>query len=94
MKTRLLIIILAGVISLLITLVVIQNLAESKELVCLRLYKDISALSRTAEMSLAESEAIYKHKDLIFQYVEKDCPDFQDLELVYDNYKQNYPIED
>lgn len=60
MKTRLLIIILAGIITILITLVVLQTFAESKELVCLHLYKDINELSRSAEMHTAEREAVYK----------------------------------
>ena len=68
--------------------------SEYEELECLRLYKDINELSRSAEMSIAESEAVYKHKVLIFEYVEKACPDFQDLELIYNNYKQTFPIMD
>lgn len=94
MKTRLLIIILAGIIAVLVTLVVLQTFTESKELVCLRLYKDINELSRSAEMYTAEPEAVYKHKVLIFEYVEKTCPDFQDLEIIYNNYKQTFPIMD
>jgi len=94
MKTRLWIIILSGIVAILVTLIILQNFGESKELICLRLYKDINELSRTNEMQLAESEAIYKHKNLIFEYVEKDCPEFQDLEMIYNNYKQNYPIAD
>ena len=94
MKTRFLIITLAGIIALLITLIVLQTFADSKELGCLRLYKDINELSRSAEMSIAESETVYKHKVLIFEYVEKACPDFQDLELIYNNYKQTFPIMD
>lgn len=94
MKTRLLILILAGIIALLITLIVLQNFAESKELVCLRLYKDINELSHSDEMSTAESETVYKHKVLIFEYVEKACPNFQDLKIIYNNYKQTFPIMD
>ena len=94
MKTRLLIIILAGIIALLVALVVLQTFAESKELVCLRLYKDINELSRSAEMHTAEHEVVYKHKVLIFEYVEKTCPDFQDLKTIYNNYKQTFPIMD
>lgn len=94
MKTRLLIIILAGIIAILVTLVVLQTFTESKELVCLRLYKDINELSRNAEMYTAEPEVVYKHKVLIFEYVEKTCPDFQDLEIIYNNYKQTFPIMD
>jgi len=62
---------------------------ESKELECLRLYKDINEMSRTTEMQLAESETIHMHRNLVFEYVEKDCPDFNDLEFIYNNYKQN-----
>jgi hypothetical protein len=94
MRTRLLIIILAGIIAILVTLVVLQTFAESKELVCLRLYKDINELSRSDEMYTAEPEAVYKHKVLIFEYVEKTCPDFQDLGIIYNNYKQTFPIMD
>lgn len=94
MKTRLLIIILVGIIALMSSLIVLQTFVESKELTCLRLYKDINELSRSVEMSIAESETVYKHKVLIFEYVEKACPDFQDLKLIYNNYKQTYPIMD
>ena len=89
MKTRLLIIILSLIVAILITWIVSQNFIESKELVCLRLYKDINELSRTNEMQLAERETVQKHRDLIFEYVETDCPDFQDLDFIYNNYKQN-----
>lgn len=89
-----LIIILAGIIAILVASIVLQNLIYSKELVCLRLYKNINEISRTSEMQLAESEAVYKHKNWIFEYVEKDCPDFPDLEFIYNNYKQNFPIAD
>lgn len=94
MKTRFLIIILVGIISLMSSLIILQTFVESKELICLRLYKDINELSRSVEMSIAESETVYKHKVLIFEYVEKTCPDFQDLKLIYNNYKQTYPIMD
>lgn len=94
MRTRLLIIILVGIIVLPTSLMVLQIFVESKKLTCLRLYKDINELSRSVEMSIAESETVYKHKVLIFEYVEKACPDFQDLKLIYNNYKQTYPIMD
>lgn len=94
MRTRLLIIILVGIIAILTYLIVLQTFTESKELTCLRLYKDINEISRSVEMSIAESETVYKHKVLIFEYVEKTCPDFQDLKLIYNNYKQTYPIMD
>ena len=82
---------LIGVIVVLVIFIVITNFAESKELTCLRLYHDIMEISHTPEMQLADQEATQKHKNMIFEYVEKDCPDFQDLELIYDNYKQNFP---
>jgi hypothetical protein len=82
MKTRLLIIGLIGVIVILGTLVVVQNFVQSKELSCLRLYKDINELSRTNEMQLGEPETIQKRKDLILEYVAKDCPDFHDLKTI------------
>ena len=64
---------------------------EYEELECLRLYKDIREISRTDGMALAERETIDMHQNLIFEYVEKKCPDFPDLEFMYDNYKQNIP---
>jgi len=82
---------LMSVIVVLVIFIGITNFAESKELECLRLYKDIREVSKTTEMQLAERETIQMHKNLVFEYVEKDCPDFQDLELIYDNYKQNFP---
>ena len=62
---------------------------DYEELECLRLYKDIREISRTDGMTLAERETIDMHKSLVFEYVEKDCPDFPDLEFIYNNYKQN-----
>lgn len=92
MKTRLLIIGMIDIIVIFGTLVVVQNFIESKELSCIRLYRNINEISRTNEMALAEHETIQKHKDLIFEYVEKNCPDFHDLKSIYNNYKQNIPI--
>lgn len=82
---------LVGIIVAMGIFIIITNFAESKELTCLRLYQDIRELSRTPEMQLAEREALLKQKDQVFEYVEKNCPDFQDLEILYDNYKQNFP---
>ncbi|MCH7561913.1 MAG: hypothetical protein IIC67_11240 [Thaumarchaeota archaeon] len=62
---------------------------DYEELECLRLYKDIREISRTDGFALAERETINLHKSLVFEYVEKDCPDFPDLEFIYNNYKQN-----
>ena len=63
--------------------------AEYEELECLRLYKNIRELSHTPEIALADQQTITIHKNLVFEYVEKNCPDFPDLEFIYDNYKQN-----
>ncbi|MGI0097074.1 MAG: hypothetical protein ACREAJ_01670 [Nitrosopumilaceae archaeon] len=82
---------LIGVIVVLVIFIGITNFAESKELTCLRLYHDIKELSSTPEMQFAEQEAMQQAKNMIFEYVETDCPDFQNLELIYNNYKQNFP---
>lgn len=63
--------------------------SQQTEMECLRLYKDIRELSRTPEMYLAEQQTIDMHKNFVFQYVKKNCPDFSDLEFLYNNYKQN-----
>ena len=60
--------------------------SESKEIECLRLYIDIRELSRTDGAVLAERETIKQQKEQLVQYVENDCPDFPDLELMYDNH--------
>jgi len=57
---------------------------ESKELDCLRIYKDIRENLRTTERQLAEREAILQGKDLLIKYVESDCPDFPDLDFMYE----------
>jgi len=62
------------------------------ELECLQLYKDIREISRTDGMALAERETIDMHKSVVFEYVEKDCPDFPDLEFIYNNYKPNISV--
>ena len=60
--------------------------SESKELECLRLYRDIRELSRTDGAALAERETIKQQREQLVQYIENDCPDFPDLELMYDNH--------
>jgi len=85
MKTRVLII---GIIIILAgSLTVVFS--QQTEMECLRLYKDIRELAGTPEMSLAERQTIELHKSLVFEYVEKNCPDFSDLEFMYNNYNQN-----
>ncbi|MFB5620038.1 MAG: hypothetical protein ACE5RC_02755 [Nitrosopumilus sp.] len=86
MKTRFLIIIaiiLAGSLTVIFS--------QQTEMECLRLYKDIQELSRTPGMILAEQQTMELHKNLVFEYVEKSCPDFSDLEFMYNNYKQSIP---
>ncbi|MEX2192927.1 MAG: hypothetical protein WD717_06065 [Nitrosarchaeum sp.] len=56
---------------------------ESKEIDCLRIYKDIRENLRTPERQLSEREAILKEKDLLIKYVENNCPDFPDLDIMY-----------
>ena len=63
---------------------------QSKELDCLRLYKDIRENSRTTERQLAEREAILQERDLLIKYVDSNCPEFSDLDLMY---KQTLKVE-
>lgn len=63
---------------------------QSKELDCLRLYKDIRENSRTPERQLAEREAILQERDLLIKYVDSNCPEFSDLDLMY---KQTLKVE-
>jgi len=81
-----------GLISVVVVLAIFliaTNFAESEELICLRLYQDINEISRTPEFVLAEGETIEKHRNWIFEYVEKDCPNFRDLEFIYNHYNPN-----
>jgi len=87
MKTRLLIII--GIVAILAGSLGVLVISQQTEIECLRLYKDIRELAGTPEMSLAEREAIDMHKSLVFEYVEKSCPDFLDLGLIYNHYNQD-----
>ena len=82
---------LIGIIGILVIFIGVTNFAQSQELTCLRLYHDIKELSNTPEMQLAEQETIQKHRNMIFEYVETGCPDFNDLEFIYNHYKQNLP---
>lgn len=86
-NTKLLIIV--GITTILAGSLTVFVFSQQSEIECLRLYKNINEISRTPEMSLAEREDIEQHKSWIFEYVEKDCPDFSDLEFIYNNYKQN-----
>jgi len=58
--------------------------SQSKELECLRLYKEIRENSRTPERQLAEREAILQGKNLVIKYVDSKCPNFPDLDLMYE----------
>ena len=66
---------------------------ESREITCLRLYKDIRELSRTTGMALAERNALENQRTLVEQYVETKCPDFPDLELMHQSLK-NIPSDE
>jgi hypothetical protein len=57
---------------------------ESKELDCLRTYKDIRENLSTPERQLAERGAILQEKDLLIKYVESGCPDFSGFDLMYE----------
>lgn len=57
---------------------------ESQEIECLKIYKEIRENLRSQEMQLAEREAILKGKELVMKYVEKNCPEFPDLEFMYE----------
>ncbi len=65
---------------------------ESKEIDCLRLYKDIRELSRTPGMALTEQNTLENQKSFVEQYIENKCPDFPDLELMYESLK-NIPLD-
>jgi hypothetical protein len=64
--------------------------AQSKELDCLRLYKDIQENSKTPERQLAEKKAILQERELLIKYVDSNCPDFPDLDVMY---KQSLKVE-
>ncbi len=89
MKTRFLKIGFVGIIIILVIFIIGSNFSESKELDCLRLYKDVREISRTPEMQLAEPEPIKLQKLLILEYVEKNCPEFEDLAFMYKSYTGN-----
>ena len=59
------------------------SFSENEELECLRLYKGIKELARTPEMQLAKQQTIELHKSQGLKYVENNCPDFVDLDLLY-----------
>lgn len=84
--------VLIGMIIILVIFVIFSNYFESKDLKCLRLYKDIMELSKTSEISLSDHEVLKRQKEQLVQYVENNCPDFKDLGLMYDNFS-NIPEE-
>ena len=88
MKTRLLIIVGISLIVGFMAGVIIGHSSfftdESKEIECLKTYKDIRENLRSQERQLAEREAILKGKELVIKYVENDCPEFPDLDLMYE----------
>ncbi len=60
---------------------------ESREIACLKLYKDIRELSRTTDVALAERDALENQRTFVKQYIETKCPDFPDLELMHQSLK-------
>lgn len=60
---------------------------ESREITCLRLYKDIREISRTHDAATGELHILQHQKDMVDEYVEMRCPDFSDLELMRENLK-------
>ena len=62
---------------------------ESRELKCLRLYKEIREISRTHDMATGELHIWQHQKDLVDEYIETKCPDFPDLKFMSDNFNQN-----
>lgn len=75
-----------GMLSLAISLQ--DSKTNSTELECLRLYKDIKELSQTKEIQLAEQDALKKQKGMVMEYVSKGCPEFQNLDLLYDSFSK------
>ena len=66
--------------------------AESRDLKCLRIYKDIREISRTPEMALAETHALQSLKNVMDKYMYYNCPDFPDFEFMYGGLK-NIPSD-
>jgi hypothetical protein len=58
---------------------------ESRELSCLKIYKDIREISRTHDAATSEGHIIKHQKHSVNEYVELKCPDFSDLEFMKDN---------
>ncbi|QLH06144.1 hypothetical protein C5F50_02920 [Nitrosopumilus ureiphilus] len=61
---------------------------QSRELQCLKTYKDIREISRTHGSATAELHVIKHQKYSVGQYVELKCPDFSDLESMKKNLKK------
>ena len=60
---------------------------QSRELECLKTYKDIREISRTHGAATAELHIIKHLKYSVGHYVELKCPDFSDLESMRKNLK-------
>ncbi len=58
---------------------------QSRELQCLRTYKDIREISRTHDAATSEGHVIRHQKDAVNEYVELKCPKFSDLEIMRNN---------
>lgn len=86
MKIKLLII---GIMLILVGSLTLLVFSQQAETECLRLYKKIHENNKTPEMQLAESEIIQLQKLLILKYVEKNCPQFTDLDFMYKAYTGN-----
>lgn len=66
---------------------------ESRDLKCLRIYKDIREISRTPEIALADTHTLQSLKNVMDKYLYYSCPDFPDFEFMYDGLK-NIPSDE
>lgn len=87
MKKKAIVLIIAVSIAFVFGLIIGNSFflsSQNKELECLRTYKDIRENLGSKESQLAEREAILERKELVMKYVENDCPNFPDLDLMYE----------
>ncbi|MGD8432150.1 MAG: hypothetical protein PVG23_06205 [Nitrosopumilaceae archaeon] len=75
-----------GLISAIVVIVAVfafSSYSQSKELECLRLYKEWSDYEDYVALQLGNMEAHLDRAYILANYVEKGCPEFRQMDFLY-----------
>ena len=84
---RIEIVLVAIIIALSATLVA-SHIFQSHEQTCFKLYKEWSDFEDWNALQLGEREAVTERAKILVKYVEMNCPEFRDMDFIYNLAKQ------